>query len=432
MVAAVRPLTAGAAAGLAAGDRILTINGRGLRDAIDFQFYGAEARLALIVEREGRRRRVAITRRPGADLGLELQAPRPGEIATCANKCVFCFIHQLPKGMRRSLYVKDDDFRLSFLHGNYITLSDLDEAAFDRIIEQRLSPLYVSVHATDPELRWRLLGQPRHGVEILPRLERLAKAGIRVHAQIVLCPDWNDGAHLERTVHALAPLHPHVATTAIVPVGLTRHRERLPALRTLTDAEAAALVDTVAGWQACFLATLDSRFVFLGDEVYLQSGRPLPPAADYEGFAIAEDGIGLVRRFEDGLARALARRPESLRVGRSVTLVSGALYGPRLARRLAATPLGANARVVPVPNELFGGSVAVAGLLTGQDIQRHLATRGDLGEAVLVPAVALRDGEGVFLDDLTPDDLARALGVPVIPVEPEPRALLAALGAARA
>ena len=432
MVAAVRPLTAGAAAGLAAGDRILTINGRGLRDAIDFQFYGAEARLALIVEREGRRRRVAITRRPGADLGLELQAPRPGEIATCANKCVFCFIHQLPKGMRRSLYVKDDDFRLSFLHGNYITLSDLDEAAFDRIIEQRLSPLYVSVHATDPELRWRLLGQPRHGVEILPRLERLAKAGIRVHAQIVLCPDWNDGAHLERTVHALAPLHPHVATTAIVPVGLTRHRERLPALRTLTDAEAAALVDTVAGWQARFLATLDSRFVFLGDEVYLQSGRPLPPAADYEGFAIAEDGIGLVRRFEDGLARALARRPESLRVGRSVTLVSGALYGPRLARRLAATPLGANARVVPVPNELFGGSVAVAGLLTGQDIQRHLATLGDLGEAVLVPAVALRDGEGVFLDDLTPDDLARALGVPVIPVEPEPRALLAALGAARA
>ncbi|HTO11372.1 MAG TPA: DUF512 domain-containing protein [Candidatus Binatia bacterium] len=431
-MAAVRPLTAGAAAGLAAGDRILTINGRGLRDAIDFQFYGAEARLALIVEREGRRRRVAITRRPGADLGLELQAPRPGEIATCANKCVFCFIHQLPRGMRKSLYVKDDDFRLSFLHGNYITLSDLDEAAFDRIIEQRLSPLYVSVHATDPELRWRLLGQPRHGVEILPRLERLAKAGIRVHAQIVLCPDWNDGAHLERTVHALAPLHPHVATTAIVPVGLTRHRERLPALRTLTDAEAAALVDTVAGWQARFLATLDSRFVFLGDEVYLQSGRPLPPAADYEGFAIAEDGIGLVRRFEDGLARALARRPESLRVGRSVTLVSGALYGPRLARRLAATPLGANARVVPVPNELFGGSVAVAGLLTGQDIQRHLATLGDLGEAVLVPAVALRDGEGVFLDDLTPDDLARALGVPVIPVEPEPRALLAALGAARA
>ncbi len=426
MVAAVRPRTAGAAAGLAAGDRILTINGRGLRDAIDFQFYGAEDRLALTVEREGHKRTLAIARRPGADLGLELEAPRPGEIATCANKCVFCFIHQLPRGMRRSLYVKDDDFRLSFLHGNYITLSDLDEPSFARILEQRLSPLYISVHATDPELRWRLLGQPRHGVEILPRLERLAKAGIRVHAQIVLCPDWNDGAHLERTVRELAPLHPHVATTAIVPVGLTRHRERLPELRTLTDAEARALVDTVTGWQARFLAALGSRFVFLGDEVYLQADRPLPPAESYEGFAIAEDGIGLVRRFEDGLAQALARR-RSPRPGRRVTIVSGAMYGPRLARRLAGVPLAANASVVAVPNELFGGSVAVTGLLTGQDIQRHLATLGDLGEAVLVPAVALRDGEGVFLDDLTPDDLARALGVPVIPVEPEPRALLDAL-----
>ncbi|HEY2994931.1 MAG TPA: DUF512 domain-containing protein [Methylomirabilota bacterium] len=425
-MAAVRPLTASAKVGLAPGDRILTINGRALRDAIDFQFYGADERLALTVEREGRRHALAITRRPGADLGLELEAPRPGEIATCANKCVFCFIHQLPKGMRRSLYVKDDDFRLSFLHGNYITLSDLDEPSFERIIEQRLSPLYVSVHATDPELRWRLLGQPRHRVEILPRLERLAKAGIRVHAQIVLCPDWNDGAHLERTVHELAPLHPQVATTAVVPVGLTRHRERLPSLRTLTDAEAGALVDTVADWQARWLATLGSRFVFLGDEVYLQAGRPLPEAAEYEGFAVAEDGIGLVRRFEDGLARALARR-RSTRPGRSLTVVSGTMYAPRLARLLAATPLGAGARVTAVPNELFGGSVAVAGLLTGQDIQRHLATLGDLGEAVLVPAVALRDGEGVFLDDLTPDDLAQALGVPVIPVEPEPRALLDAL-----
>jgi NifB/MoaA-like Fe-S oxidoreductase len=221
-----------------------------------------------------------------------------------------------------------------------------------------------------------------------------------------------------------------VTTTAIVPVGLTRHRERLPELRTLTDAEAGALVDTVSGWQARFLPALGSRFVFVGDEVYLQAQRPLPPAGDYEGFPIAEDGIGLVRRFEDGLARALARRRSARpgRPGRRVTVVTGAMYGPRLGRLLAAFPLGAAARVVSVPNELFGGSVAVAGLLSGQDIQRHLATLGDLGEAVLVPAVALRDGEGVFLDDLTPADLERALGVPIVPVEPEPRALLRALG----
>jgi putative radical SAM enzyme (TIGR03279 family) len=422
VVASVRPRTAAAAAGLAAGDRILSINGRGLRDAIDFQFYGAGERLTLSVERQGRHRALHLRRHAGAELGLELEAPRPGDIATCANKCVFCFIHQLPRGMRRSLYVKDDDFRLSFLHGNYITLSDLDEPSFERILAQRLSPLYVSVHATDPGLRWRLLGQPRHGAEILPRLERLAKAGLRVHAQIVLCPDWNDGAHLERTVHELAPLHPHVATTAIVPVGLTRHRERLPALRTLTGDEARALVDTVDRWQARFVETLESRFVFLGDEVYLQAGRPLPPAEAYEGFAIAEDGIGLVRRFEDDLARAMRRRAGFR--ARPATVVSGELYAPRLARLLADVP---GVRVTAVPNAFFGGNVAVAGLLTGQDIQRHLAALDDLGEKVLVPAVALRDGDGVFLDDLTPADLARSLGVPVVAVEPEPRALLRAI-----
>jgi putative radical SAM enzyme (TIGR03279 family) len=427
VVAAVRPRTAAAAAGLGTGDRIVAINGRPLRDAIDFQFYGADERLELQIEREGRRRALRLVRRPGADLGVELEAPRPAEIATCANKCVFCFIHQLPRGMRRSLYVKDDDFRLSFLHGNYITLSDLDEAALSRIVEQRLSPLYVSVHATDPQLRWQLLGKPRHSAEILPRLERLAKAGIRMHAQIVLCPDLNDGAHLERTVHELAPLHPHIATTAIVPVGLTRHRERLPQLRTLRDPEARALVATVHDWQARFLATLGSRFVFLGDEVYLQAAHPLPAADDYEGFLVAEDGIGLVRRFEDDLAR-VASRARAGAPGRRVTVVSGTLYGPRLAASLAT--LAPAARVVSVPNEFFGGTVAVAGLLTGQDIQRHLAAAGDLGEAVLVPAVALRDGEGVFLDDLTPADLSQALGVPVVPVEPSARALARALRAA--
>jgi len=424
VVAVVRPRTAAAAAGLAVGDRIIAINAQPLRDAIDFQFYGGDDRLELSVERQGRRRAVRLVRRPGADLGVELEAPRPAEIATCANKCVFCFIHQLPRGMRRSLYVKDDDFRLSFLHGNYITLSDLDEAALARIIEQRLSPLYVSVHATDPDLRWELLGKPRHSAEILPRLERLAKAGIRMHAQIVLCPGLNDGEHLERTVHELSPLHPQIATTAIVPVGLTRHRERLPQLRTLRDDEARALVATVEAWQGRLLAALGSRFVFVGDEVYLQAGHPLPTAEAYEGFLVAEDGIGLVRRFEDDLARAAAR-PRAEPSGRRVTVVSGTLYGPRLAARLASLVPGA--RVVSVPNHFFGGTVAVAGLLTGQDIQRELAGAGDLGEAVLVPAVALRDGEGVFLDDLTPADLSRSLGVPVVMVEPSARALSRAL-----
>ena len=425
VVAAVRAGTPAAAAGLRAGDRILAINGRRLRDAIDFQFHAAEDRLDLAVAREGAARALSLRRR-GPELGLELEPPRPAEIATCANKCVFCFIHQLPKGMRRSLYVKDDDFRLSFLHGNYITLTDLDETDLARIVEQRLSPLYVSVHATDPELRWRLLGRPRVSAEILPRLERLAKAGIRMHAQIVLCPGLNDGVHLERTVSELAPLHPQVATTAVVPVGLTRHRERLPELRRLTPEEARDLVAAVAGWQARFLSTLGSRFVFLADEIYLLAEQPLPAAAAYEGFPVVEDGIGLVRRFEDGFARAVARRRRA--AGRPVTLVTGELFGPRLEALLArGAPAGSGVRVAAVPNERFGRAIGVAVLLTGRDIQRHLATLPDLGRAVLVPAVALRDVDGVFLDDVTPADLARDLGVPVRVVEPAPGALLEAL-----
>jgi len=426
VVASVRRRTAAASPGLVPGARILAVNGEPVRDAIDFQFHAGDGHLALTVERDSARASLTLERR-GGDLGLELAAPTPSEITTCANKCVFCFIHQLPHGMRRSLYVKDDDFRLSFLHGNYITLTDLDEAALRRIEEQRLSPLYVSVHATDPALRHELLGRPRVSAEILPRLERLAKAGIRMHAQIVLCPDVNDGRHLERTVFELAPLHPHVPTTAIVPVGLTRYRERLPRLRGLTPPEARALIATVSEWQERFLATLGSRFVFLADEVYLLAETPLPPAVAYEGFPVAEDGIGLVRHFEDGLARALRhfRRPARRRV---LTVVSGEMYGPRLVRLL--TPLaghGVEARVAAVPNDFFGRAIAVAGLLTGRDVQRHLAALPDLGEEVLVPAVALRDSDGVFLDDFTLGDLSADLGVPVRAVEPSAHALLAAL-----
>jgi putative radical SAM enzyme (TIGR03279 family) len=426
VVAAVRPRSPAAAGGIAAGDRLLTINGRPLRDAIDFQFHASEDLLDVELERGTARRRLTVLR-DSRDLGLTLEAPRPGEIATCANKCVFCFIHQLPKGMRRSLYVKDDDFRLSFLHGNYITLSDLAEDAVARIIEQRLSPLYISVHTTDPALRHALLGRPRHSAEILPRLERLARAGIRMHAQIVLCPDWNDGAHLERTVRELAPLAPQVATVAIVPVGLTRHRERLPALRPLADDEARALVDTVRGWQGHFLASLGTRFVFLADEVYLQAQVEVPPARAYEGFAIAEDGVGLVRRFEDAFARSVARRRQ-WKPGGPVTVVSGAMYAPRLGSLLTSlAPRGVRAHVAGVTNDFFGSGVAVAGLLTGRDIQRQLAAHDDLAATVLVPAVAVRDGDGVFLDDLTADDLARGLGVSVRIVEPDAPSLLEAL-----
>ena len=426
VVAEVRARTPAAAAGLRAGDRILAINGQPLRDAIDFHFESGEPLLRLRLVR-GDAERAAVLERRGADWGLTLTPPTPSEIATCGNKCVFCFIHQLPKGMRKSLYVKDDDFRLSFLHGNYVTLTDLEEHELARIEAQRLSPLYVSVHATDPDLRHRLLGQPSVKRELMPVMARLGRAGIRMHAQIVLCPDWNDGAHLERSIRELVGLYPSVATVAVVPVGLTRHRERLPALRTLTDDEARALVATIERWQAQFAAEIGTRFVWASDEVYLQAGAPLPAARAYEGFAIAEDGVGLVRRFTDGFSRAVLRAPARLDRPRAVTVVTGEMFAPRLRALLDRLHVeGLTVDVAPVANDWFGRGIGVAGLLTGHDIESQLSGRA-LGDAVLVPGVAVRDGAGVFLDDLSPEDLAASLGVPVHAVEPTPTALLRAV-----
>ena len=308
VVAAVRAGGAAAAAGLAPGDRIVAINGEPLRDVIDFHFHAGEARLRLGVERGGVPMLRVLERRgrrprPRARGAPALARSPPAPTSACSASST-----SSRKGMRKSLYVKDDDFRLSFLHGNYITLTDLDEAELERIEAQRLSPLYVSVHATDPELRHRLLGSPRVKRDLLPIMERLAAAGIRMHAQIVLCPGWNDGPHLERTVHEPRPAPSRGRHDGVVPVGLTRHRERLPAAAHAPRRRGARALDgTVDGWQAAFRRRLGSRFVFGGDELYLQAGAPLPTAAAYEGFPVAEDGIGLVRRFEDAVpARASA------------------------------------------------------------------------------------------------------------------------------
>jgi len=412
IIAAVEKGSPAHAAGLRAGDRLIAINGRLVRDVLDCQFY-AEGKAILDIERSGQHLRVELEV-DGAGLGLEFVAPTFDGLRRCVNRCPFCFLKGLPRRLRRSLYVKDDDYRYSFLFGNFITLTNLTEADWERLAEQRLSPLYVSVHATDLDLRRRLLGNPR-APDVLAQLRRLGELRIRVHTQVVLCPGVNDGPHLDRTIGDLAALYPTVASIGVVPVGLTAHHltSSLP-LRRFTEDEAKVVVAQLRRWQRRFRAQLGISLVYPSDEFYLLAGWPIPAASWYDGFPQYENGIGMVRVLLDDWYRARRRASRGLRgdlKGR-VALVCGTLIAPLLAivveelDRLA----GAEVELIPVTNRFFGETVTVSGLLTGRDVLEVLREWRTLDVLVLPRHMLDATGQR-FLDDLTPDDLARALGV---------------------
>lgn len=405
----------GAELELEAGDWLLAINGQPVRDLLDVQVWSANEELLLEVRRrDGELWELDLEKEADAPLGLSFEHPEPER---CGNNCLFCFVHQLPPGLRPTLYVKDEDYRFSYLYGAYVTLTNISAAAIERILAQRLSPLYVSVHATDEQLRSRLLG--RAAPPILALLQRLADGGIELHTQIVVCPGINDGAELERTLTDLAGLRPAVKSVAVVPVGLTGYRQRLPQLRPHTVAEAGAVLDLVESWQRRCLADGDRRLVFAGDEYYLQAGRAFPPLEEYEGLWQVENGVGLIPQFRAEAAEVLAEaRPLA---APSLTLVTGTAFAAELAgfatRLTAAT--GVPLAVQAIRNDFFGGQVDVAGLVSGRDLLAQL--KGRLAsDVLLVPTVMLRDGAGVFLDDLTPLDLERELGVTVRLIPPTP------------
>jgi len=403
-----------AAAGIVAGDRLLSIAGAPVRDYLDYRFHSADEHIeAEVLTPQGTRRTVAVEKHPDEDLGLDFADPLFDGVRLCRNRCLFCFYDQLPRGrcaacgLRASLYVRDDDFRLSFLHGNFVTLTNLADEDFTRIGEQRLSPLYVSVHATDAALRRRMLGN-RRAPDILTQMRRLGRRGIVMHAQVVLCPGINDGEALSRTIADLAALHPAVASVAIVPVGLTKHRAGLPGLRAVSAPTARRLLEQMREWQRDFLSRLGSRFVFAADEIYLLAGEPFPAAAEYEGFPQRENGVGPARLFLDELKRTNFRRA----AGTAVTLVTG-IAARGLVEAMAARMRehGGRAHVIAIRNRLLGARITVAGLLAGKDIVGGLADC-DLGDVVALPAAALRDG--AFLDDMTVEELSRRLGKRVI------------------
>jgi len=399
------------------GDELLSINGHTIRDVLDYQYYSYDAELTLRFKNAGE---ILVEKEPGEPLGLDFEDYLMDKPTGCANRCVFCFVDQLPEGMRSTLYFKDDDARLSFLTGNYITCTNLSQRELQRICDLRISPLNISVHATDPELRCRLLGHKRGG-EILDILRRFAQAGIEMDCQIVLVPGWNDGAALQRSMEDLAALTPAVNSVSIVPVGLTRHRQGLTELSPFDKVSARAVIAQVEAFAAECLARHGSRLFFCSDELYLKAELPIPGDEYYEGYPQLENGVGLLRLLETEFDDALEEW--EYYPGEPFAVATGVAAAPLLKKLV--DKVSAPGTVYPIVNDFFGHTVDVAGLVTGQDIIRQLKGK-DLGRRLLIPITMLRHGEGVFLDDLTPADLQRELGVPVIPVPCDGEKLLEA------
>jgi len=446
-VVAVTPGSPAASTGIQPGDEVLTLNGEALRDVIRYQLQADEPVVELEIRRGGLEQLAVVEKPAGAPLGLELDSPVFDRVQTCDNHCPFCFIHQLPKGMRRSLYLKDDDYRLSFLYGNFTTLTRFTEADLERVLSEKLSPLYVSIHATDPDVRSHLL-RNRRGATSLRWLAALLDAGVEVHGQVVVCPGINDGDVLDDTLLGVLDRFPRLATVGVVPLGVSAHTSE-PEMREHTEAVAGAVLDTVERWQRRFQDALGRRLAFAADEYYVLAGRPFPMVGDYEGFPQHENGIGMARAFEADVRAALAGEPAAgvgpragffawvdgapadgyraprhfdapsrARAGKRavgrVTIVTGQ-YGERvlapllpLLRAATAPPL----RLLSVPNRFFGGNIAVTGLLTGRDVIDVLASE-PAGDRYLLPDVVLSRDR--FLDGVAVTDLPRP--VQVVPTD---------------
>ena len=385
------------------GSRVVRINGTAVRDTIDSRFLEADGFLELEVATPcGERVLYEIEKDDAEPLGI---IPAPDSVRQCANKCVFCFVDGNPDGARRSLHLKDDDFRLSFTYGSYVTLTNLGPKGFARLIEQRLSPLYVSVHATEPDVRERLLGVPRGG-EIVEQLAALTQAGIEVHTQVVLCPGWNDGAHLQRTIDDLYGLGERVLSLSVVPVGLTKYNLNRP-VRLLTADEAARAIDQVDAIRARSTQERGTGWGYVGDEMFFIAGRDIPPASYYDDWPLTENGVGAVRSLIDAAAEgtsALDPMP-----GRRIAIVTGTRMAPVLETILApvAAHTGALIQVIGVENRMFGPTTTTAGLLPGADIRDAVRAAGEF-DGVLLPAEALND-DLVFVDDVAWDDVVSAL-----------------------
>ncbi len=416
VIRAVEPGSVAEKHGLRPGDGVLEIGGEPLLDEIDYQALTFPATLRMAVERaDGQRETLTLRKEEGEPLGLRFEDSMALSPRTCRNQCVFCFIDQMPKGLRESLYVKDDDWRYSLMMGNYVTLTNVDEAEFQRILKRHASPLYVSVHTTNPALRQAMMHN-RFAGDVMDRLARLAKAGIVFHCQVVVCPGYNDGEALLATLRDLRGLAPLARSVALVPVGLTRWRDGLTALRPFDREGSRALLQAIAPFQEACRRDLGGTFVFPSDEFFCLAGEPIPTEDWYEHYPQIENGVGLLRLLESELeeAEALDEEPAPAQERRLAlaTGVSAAPHLQRLTQRFA--PPGTQVQVLTIVNRFFGETVTVAGLVTGGDILAQLPGQLETGaEALLLPACMLRHEGDRFLDDLTLEEFRRRCPLPV-------------------
>ena len=413
-ISEVAPDSLGAEIDLESGDRIIKVNGRVVRDYLDFRFHTAgETELVLEVRKKsGEDWEVELERAEGEDFGLAFEQIVPRQ---CANACIFCFCNGNPVDARPSLFIKDEDVRLSFLYGNYTTLTSITEDEMRRIVEQRLSPQYVSVHATDLDVRAYLLGIDKQRADISGKLTRMLDAGIEVHAQVVLCPGINDEEVLKKTIFDLAAEFPRITSVAIVPLGLTRYNND-PRLARVTPEFCRNVIDKVTTIQKQLHAKLGTNFALLGDEIYLRAGRRIPARSHYGDYPQIEDGVGMVRSFENefaALVRRLEREQWTSASNTSGTIFTGTLFAPVLRRMIDKLNARFGTRLVveALDNSYFGGDVSVAGLLTGQDIVQ--ARERVTGEFVCIPRQMLKSDEAIMLDGMKLDEVSRALGQPV-------------------
>ena len=415
-ISSVDPRSPAERAGLRPGETLTHINGHPIVDVLDYKFYAYDSRVELtLFDLNGGSRTVRLHKEEGEDLGLNFETYLMDRARSCANKCIFCFVDQMPTGMRETLYFKDDDARLSFLMGNYITLTNLSKREIQRVIDLRISPINISVHATDPELRTAMLKNPRAG-ECLEIMTGLARAGIEMNCQIVACPGVNDGPALDRTLRELGKLHPAVTSVAVVPVGVTKFRKGLYPIRPYTKEQATALVDQVETFAAGFLSEHGTSLAWCSDEFYLIAGKKLPDKSYYEDMDQLENGVGMLQLLCRQAELAMEdEEPEQTTPFSIATGVSAAPFVQEIVDNAREKCGNIKGMVYPIVNHFFGETITVSGLITGTDLLEQLKGK-DLGERLLIPDNMLRAGERVFLDDVTVEQLEKALGVMVIPV----------------